>query len=135
MAAATSDGIASYVGRRASDITHHLSGAGGLRVYRAKENDVFRGNRKIYRIAEPLVTFYQAILRPDWSEWERTRLPARLRERRSHRFQSNVLGPHFEEICRNWVVTPTNTDNPQTRRRLCRAEWPEPFGGMPYSPR
>jgi AAA+ ATPase superfamily predicted ATPase len=100
---ATSGGIASYVGRKASDITHHLSVLEDCGLLR-REHDVFRGNRMIYRIAEPLVTFYQAILRPDWSEWERARQSARLWERRRHRFNGNVLGPHFEEVCRNWAT-------------------------------
>jgi AAA+ ATPase superfamily predicted ATPase len=100
---ATSGGIASYVGRKASDITHHLSVLEDSGLLR-REHDVFRGNRMIYRVAEPLVRFYQAILRPDWSEWERARQSARLWERRRHRFDSNVLGPHFEEICRHWVA-------------------------------
>ncbi|MEV4237035.1 ATP-binding protein [Nocardia sp. NPDC049737] len=100
---ATSGGIASYVGRKASDITHPLTVLEDCGLLR-REHDAFRGNRMIYRINEPLVAFYQAILRPDWTEWERGRRPARLWERRRHRFESNVLGPHFEEICRNWVA-------------------------------
>jgi uncharacterized protein len=100
---ATSGGIASYVGRKASDITHHLSvleDAGLLR----REQDAFRGNRMIYRISEPLLTFHQAVLRPDWSEWEHGRDPERLWRRRKHRFDSNVLGPHFEQVCRDWLL-------------------------------
>lgn len=99
---ATSGGIASYVGRKASDITHHLSVLEDSGLLR-REHDVFRSNRMIYRVCEPLVTFYQAILRPDWSEWERARQSRRLWERRRHHFASTVLGPHFEEICRNWA--------------------------------
>ena len=57
-----------------------------------------------YRIAEPLLTFYEAIQRPDWAEWERARDPKRLWQRRSHRFDSNVMGPHFEQICRTWIT-------------------------------
>jgi AAA+ ATPase superfamily predicted ATPase len=99
----TSGGIASYIGRKASDITHPLAVLEDCGLVR-RERDMFRGNRMIYRINEPLVTFYQAILRPDWTEWERGRNTERLWQRRRHRFESNVLGPHFEEICRNWVA-------------------------------
>lgn len=99
---ATTGGIASYVGRKASDITHHLTVLEDSGLLR-REKDAFRGNRMIYRIAEPLITFYQAILRPDWAEWEHGRESERLWERRRHRFLSNVVGPHFEEICRNWL--------------------------------
>lgn len=100
---ATSGGIATYVGRKASDITHHLSVLEASGLLR-RENDVFRGNRMIYRIAEPLITFYQAILRPDWADWEHGHSPERLWGRRQHRFVSNVVGPHFEDICRTWAT-------------------------------
>ncbi|MCP2317310.1 hypothetical protein APR12_002656 [Nocardia amikacinitolerans] len=99
----TSGGIASYVGRKASDITHPLTVLEDCGLLR-RERDAFRGNRMIYRINEPLVAFYQAVQRPDWTEWERGRRTARLWERRRHRFESNVLGPHFEEVCRAWVA-------------------------------
>ncbi|MEV0712515.1 AAA family ATPase [Nocardia aurea] len=99
----TSGGIASYVGRKTSDITHPLSVLEDCGLLR-REPDLFRGNRMIYRISEPLVTFYQAVARPDWTKWERARDSARLWKRRRHRFESNVLGPHFEEVCRNWVA-------------------------------
>ncbi|MEV0299291.1 ATP-binding protein [Nocardia sp. NPDC050710] len=99
----TSGGIASYVGRKASDITHPLTVLEDCGLLQ-REPDLFRGNRMLYRINEPLVTFYQAITRPDWTEWERARDSARLWKRRQHRFESNVLGPHFEEVCRNWVT-------------------------------
>ena len=32
------------------------------------ETDAFRKNRSAYRIAEPLLTFYHAIMRPAWGE-------------------------------------------------------------------
>lgn len=99
----TSGGIAAYVGRKASDITHPLSVLEDCGLLR-RERDLFRGNRMIYRIAEPLVTFYEAMQRPDWVDWERGRNPEQLWARRQHRFESNVLGPHFEEICRSWVA-------------------------------
>lgn len=101
---ATTGGIASYVGRKSSDITHPLSVLEDSGLLR-REPDVFRSNRMIHRVAEPLITFYQAVQRPDWAEWERARDSARLWKRRQHRFDSNVLGPHFEQICREWAFS------------------------------
>ncbi|WP_280421703.1 AAA family ATPase [Nocardia carnea] len=98
---ATTGGIASYVGRKSSDIAHPLSVLEDSGLLR-REPDVFRANRMIHRVAEPLITFYQALQRPDWAEWERGRDSARLWARRQHRFESNVLGPHFEQLCREW---------------------------------
>jgi uncharacterized protein len=99
---ATSGGIAGYVGRKASDIAHPLhvlEDAGMLR----KETDAFRKNRVVYRVNEPLIAFHQAVLRPSWTEWELGRRPERLWGRAQSRFNSQVLGPRFEQICREWV--------------------------------
>lgn len=98
----TTGGIASYVGRKSSDISHPLSVLEASGLIR-RERDVFRANRMVHRVAEPLITFYQAMQRPDWAEWERARDSARLWARRQHRFESNVLGPHFEQVCRDWA--------------------------------
>lgn len=99
----TRGGIASYLGRKAGDITHHitvLENAGLLR----READMFRNNRTTYRIAEPLVTFYHAVMRPVWSELERPGGVARVWQRSQRRFAGNVLGPHFEQLCRSWAM-------------------------------
>ncbi|MFE3545505.1 ATP-binding protein [Nocardia sp. NPDC059177] len=99
----TTGGISSYVGRKASDVAHPVAVLEDCGLLR-REPDLFRGNRILYRINEPLVTFYQAILRPDWAQWERGRDTAQLWQRRRSRFDANVLGPHFEQICRDWVT-------------------------------
>lgn len=99
----TRGGIAGYLGRKHSDLAHHLNvleDAGLL----LRDTDAFRANRTTYRIAEPLVTFYHAIMRPAWSELERPRLADRIWQRSQRRFASNVLGPHFEQLCREWTL-------------------------------
>jgi uncharacterized protein len=35
------------------------------------ETEAFKKNRPAYRIAEPLLTFYHAIMRPAWEDLER----------------------------------------------------------------
>src|ERR1700692_1359104 len=55
------------------------------------------------RSPEPLITFYHGVMRPIWSDLAHTRNPARLWERSEPRFTSNVLGPHFEQLCRYWT--------------------------------
>jgi hypothetical protein len=42
-------------------------------------------------------------MRPIWSDLAHTQSPARLWERSEPRFTSNVLGPHFEQLCRYWT--------------------------------
>jgi hypothetical protein len=110
----TRGGIASYLARPATDLAHPLAVLvdAGLIV---RESDVFRSNRSAYRIAEPLIGFYHAIMRPVWGELERPGRAAGVWRRMKQRFASKVVGPHFERICRDW------------------AHWyasPETFGGL-----
>lgn len=67
------------------------------------ETDAFRKNRSAYRMAEPLLTFYHAIMRPAWGDLERPGRAARVWQRSQHTFECNVAGPHFEGICRQWA--------------------------------
>ncbi|BCY12782.1 ATP-binding protein [Actinoplanes sp. L3-i22] len=94
--------IASYMGRKTGDLAHPLTVLEdcGLIV---REPDVFKDNRTTFRIAEPLVTFYHAVMRPIWSDLEFTDDTARLWRRSRARFVSGVLGPHFEQVCRFWT--------------------------------
>jgi AAA+ ATPase superfamily predicted ATPase len=95
-------GIASYLERKSTDLAHPLGVLhdAGLITH---ETDAFRRNRSAYRIAEPLLTFYHAIMRPAWGDLERPGRAAQVWRRSQHTFTSNVVGPHFEEICRRWA--------------------------------
>jgi AAA+ ATPase superfamily predicted ATPase len=73
----TRGGMAGYLGRKATDIAHPinvLEDAGLLH----RDADVFRDNRPTYRIAEPLIGFYHAIMRPVWDQLERPGNAARV---------------------------------------------------------
>lgn len=112
---ATRGGMAGYVERKATDIAHPinvLEDAGLLH----RDADVFRDNRPTYRIAEPLINFYHAIMRPVWDQLERPRNTARVWHASRRRFSSNVLGPHFEQVCRDWALHHAD---------------PESLGGLP----
>ncbi|WP_239394854.1 ATP-binding protein [Frankia sp. CiP3] len=95
----TRGGIASYVGRKATDISHHLSVLEDCGLLR-REEDLFRQGRAVYRIAEPLIVFYQVVMRPRWGFLESGRAAAVWRDARP-RFSAQVLGPHFEQLCRD----------------------------------
>ena len=100
---ATRGGIAGYIGRKNADIAHPLNvleDAGFL----AREADMFRENRTHYRIAEPLITFYYSVMRPVWSRLEAPGSAGRVWPTRQRQFVSNVLGPRFEQICREWAM-------------------------------
>jgi uncharacterized protein len=43
------------------------------------------------------------VMRPIWSDLEHTRDATRLWQRGQRRFISNVMGPHFEHLCRYWT--------------------------------
>ena len=98
----TRGGIAGYLERKATDISHHLSvleDAGLLN----RDVDVFRPGRSVYRISEPLIAFYHAIMRPEWSRLERRGQAAQVWRDSAQRFAAGVVGPRFEQICRDWV--------------------------------
>ncbi len=95
-------GIASYLGRRSGDLAHPLTVLEdcGLII---REPDMFKNNRTTFRIAEPLLAFYHAVMRPIWSDLEHTRDATRLWQRSQLRYFGNVVGPHFEHVCRHWT--------------------------------
>lgn len=99
---ATRGGIASYLARNSTDLAHPLGILEDVGLI-THERDAFRGNRAAYRIAEPLVTFYHAVMRPVWGELERPGRAAAVWQRARQTFASKVIGPHFERICRDWA--------------------------------
>ncbi|HZN17122.1 MAG TPA: ATP-binding protein [Micromonosporaceae bacterium] len=100
---ATWGGIASYIGRRTPDIAHPvavLENAGLL----TREPDALRPGRPRYSITEPLITFYEAVMRASWSRLE-LGLGRRVWQESAQRFTSQVVGPHFERLCRTFATT------------------------------
>jgi len=69
-----------------------------------RHQDMFRDNRTVYRIAEPLITFYHTVMRPVWSQLERPGAADRVWRTSRGRFASGIVGPRFEEICRAWTL-------------------------------
>ena len=95
--------IAGSLGRKAADIAHPLNvleDAGLL----SREADIFRDNRTSYRIAEPLIVFYYAVMRPVWDRLERPGSAAAVWRHVNGRYLSHVVGPRFEQICRSWSM-------------------------------
>ncbi|MBV9445255.1 MAG: ATP-binding protein [Streptosporangiaceae bacterium] len=98
----TSGGIASYIGRKSNEIAHPLRVLEDCRLV-IKEPDLFRSGRARYRITEPLVTFYQAIMSREWARLELGGGPAVWPGARAC-FLSQVTGPHFEALCRDYAI-------------------------------
>ncbi|GIH27688.1 ATPase AAA [Acrocarpospora phusangensis] len=95
-------GIASYLGRKSTDLGHALTVLEDVGMI-ARDPDVFHGKRAAYRITEPVLAFYHAIMRPEWTDLERPGYGAAVWERSLSRFRSKVLGPHFEHLARTWA--------------------------------
>ena len=99
----TNGAIASYIGRRSAEIAHPLNVLEDCHLI-ARQPDLFRRGRSTYRITEPLISFYQAVMRPRWAELDLGGAERVWRDSQS-RFGSQVAGPHFEQICREWALT------------------------------
>ncbi|OLB78657.1 MAG: ATPase [Actinobacteria bacterium 13_2_20CM_2_71_6] len=98
----TNGGIANYIGRKSDQITHPLNVLEDSALI-SREPDLFRPGRSRYRIVEPLITFYEAIMRRRWSELEIHRAESVWAGMRQT-FLAQVIGPHFEAICREFAL-------------------------------
>lgn len=91
------------MGRGSNELAHPLTvleDAGPI----VRERDAFRANRTQFRIGEPLLTFYHAIMRPAWPQLLRGTAGPQFWADSRERFASSILGPHFEAICREWAM-------------------------------
>jgi AAA+ ATPase superfamily predicted ATPase len=93
--------IASYVGRKAPDISHPLNVLEDCGLL-ARQEDCFRSGRSTYRIIEPLISFYEAIMRPRWADLEQG-MGASVWQDSAARFLSGIVGPHFEQLGRDFA--------------------------------
>lgn len=98
----TRGGIANYLGRPSTHIGHPLVVLEDCRLIR-REQDAFRPGRSVYRIAEPLISFYEGVMRRTWSFLERGQARDAWRLSREG-FLAQVVGPHFEELCREFTL-------------------------------
>jgi hypothetical protein len=97
----TNGGIANFIGRKSSDLTHPLNVLEDCALI-TKSPDVFRRGRWTYRVTEPLINFYEAVMRPEWFRLEAGQ-PERVWLDQRPDFFRRVVGPHFESICRSFV--------------------------------
>ncbi|WP_433243836.1 AAA family ATPase [Streptosporangium sp. CA-135522] len=98
----TRGGIAGYLGRKSTDLSHALTILEDVGMI-ARDPDAFHGKRSAYRITEPILSFYHAIMRPEWTDLERPGYAQQVWDRSQTTFRSKVLGPHFEHLARTWA--------------------------------
>lgn len=99
----TYNAIARFIGRSSADLAHPLAVLEDSGLL-SREPDAFRKGRHRYRITEPLINFYYALMRRQWSRLE-LGLAAQVWQESTQRFQSQVVGPHFEHLCRTFATT------------------------------
>lgn len=98
----TRGAIASFLGRKSGDLAHPLDVLEDAGLISTAQ-DAFHRRRTNFRITEPLVTFYHAVMRPIWADLEQATDPSQLWRSSQPRFATSVLGPHFEHVCRQWT--------------------------------
>lgn len=95
----TTGRIASYVQRSSDQVAHPLAVLTESGFLHRAEDPIRRG-RPEYRVAEPIVRFHHAVMRPRWAALQRRSLDwPRIRAT----LGAQVLGPAFEEVCRSWT--------------------------------
>ncbi len=107
---ATRGGIASSMGRKSPDIGHPLSVLEDSQLI-AREPDPFRAGRSLYRITEPLIVFYEAVMRRQWTRLDRGDTVGAWRNSEAA-FLAQVVGPHFEALCRDWEMLHAHASEP-----------------------
>lgn len=97
----TWSGIAEFVGHKAAELARPISVLETCGLL-AREPDPFRSGRARYRITEPLIAFYAAIMRGSWSRLEQGH-GGRVWYESSQRFSTLVVQPHFATLCRRFA--------------------------------
>jgi uncharacterized protein len=69
----------------------------------ARDEDALRQRRPTYRIAEPIVRFHHVVTRRDLARFEERRALDAWADAQP-RFATHVLGPHFEDLARQWTI-------------------------------
>ncbi len=98
----TRTAIAGALGRTGPEISHQLTVLEDAGLLLRRE-DALRARRPVYDVAEPLLAFYEAVMRPAWARLERAR-GAEVWARSRETWQAQVLGPHLESLAREWVA-------------------------------
>lgn len=99
---ATSQGsIAQALGREQRAVQHPLRALEKAGFVIAGD-DALRSRRPIYRLADSIVRFHHAVTRRDLARFEDRRTNEAWQDARP-RFRTHVLGPHFEDIAREFT--------------------------------
>jgi AAA+ ATPase superfamily predicted ATPase len=94
--------IAGRMGRKSTDIVHHLDvlvTAGFV----TRDADVLSRRSPTYRVADPIVRFHELVTRRHLGLLEDRRV-SEAWALADDTYRSQIVGPHFEELCRAWTA-------------------------------
>jgi AAA+ ATPase superfamily predicted ATPase len=99
--ATTPTQIGGLVGMDAKSLTYHLRimREGGFIRY---DQDILLQRRPVIRVADPAVRFHNLVVRPNLLDLEMRNIRA-VWDRSQETFSRMIVGPHFEELAREWV--------------------------------
>lgn len=94
--------IAQRIGKKVTDLDHSL---GVLRSagFITRHDDLMAQRRPNYQVSDPIVRFHELITRRNEDLIEEREVEE-LWQRARPVFSSQIIGPHFEHICREWVT-------------------------------
>ncbi|MEX0985012.1 MAG: hypothetical protein WD096_08180 [Actinomycetota bacterium] len=99
----TQGAIASSLGREQRGVQYPLAALEETGfVYR--DDDLLRQRRPTYRLADPILMFHHVVTRPDLARFEERRTDEAWADAQD-RFNSQVLGPQFEQVARDFTAT------------------------------
>lgn len=93
--------IGGAVGRDRTALSYPL-GVLTTSGFLTSSEDIRKQRGASIRVADPIVRFHQLITRPRLSQFEERRFENAWAAS-SHTFSSQILGPHFEHLAREWV--------------------------------
>ncbi|GHD89301.1 hypothetical protein [Streptomyces naganishii] len=100
--AATPTQIGGLVGMGAKSLTYHLNIMKAAAFIRY-DQDLLLQRKPVITVADPIVRFHDLIVRPNLVDFE-MREGSAAWERSRETFSSKVLGPHFEDLARQWTL-------------------------------
>jgi hypothetical protein len=74
-----------------------------------RDDDLLRQRRPTYRLADPILRFHHAVTRPDLARFEDHRADEAWADA-NERFRSQVLGPQFEQVARDFTARYASAD-------------------------
>lgn len=100
--------VARALGREQRSVQYPLRALDDAGFVIATE-DALRSRRPIYRIADPIVRFHHVVTRRDLARFEDRRTTEAWADAQP-RFRTHVLGPHFEDLAREFTFRFASTD-------------------------